>query len=157
MGHAICALIVGEPFDEAAAREWDVAGIPLATGLRLVHISPYYSEYMQAQRGETGMLDVPSDFPGIFPREAVIATLAAELAGDTFALVVTDYFGGFGEQWACAFVDGRRVEEVRDINAALRALGVRAAGGLDEFDTVGLARHRRTPEALDRYQELGES
>jgi len=51
-------------------------------------------------------------------------------------------------------VDGRRERDVRDINAALRVLGVVAADGLDEFDTVGLAEHRSTPEALDRYEDL---
>lgn len=65
MGHSICALIVGEPFDERAADEWDVAGIALGQGLRL------------------------------------------------------------------------------------RALGVEAADGLDEFDTVGLADHRRTPRSSE--------
>lgn len=161
VGHSICALIVGEPFDERATREWDVVGLPVGQSLRLVHISHYYTGYMQARRGETATLDVPADFPGIFPREAVVASLAAALAGDRpigaaapFAVVLTDYFGGVGDQWACAFVAGRRVEAVRDINAALRAMGVQAAAGLDEFDTIGLARHRSTPDYLARYEDL---
>jgi hypothetical protein len=155
VGHSISALIVGEPFDERAAREWDVVGLPVGQRLRLVHISHYYTAYMQARRGETAMLDVPADFPGVFPREAVVAGLAAALAGDApFAVVMTDYFGGVGDQWACAFVAGRRVETVRDINAALRTMGVQAAESLDEFDTVGLAGHRSTPPCLDRYEDL---
>ena len=161
MGHDICALIVTEPFDERAARDWDVAGLPLGHHLRLVHVSTSYTAYWQARRAETARLDVPADFPAVFPREGVVASLAAALAGPTragrepsFALVATDYFGGAGEQWACAYVDGRRVSDVRDINAALRVLGVTAADGLDEFDTVGLAAHRSTPEVLDRYEDL---
>jgi hypothetical protein len=152
---------VGEPFDERAAHEWDVVGLPVGQGLRLVHFSHYYTVYMQARRGETARLDVPADFPGIFPRQAVVAGLAAALTGDApieavapFAVVLTDYFGGVGDQWACAFVAGRRVEAVRDINAALRVMGVQAAAGLDEFDTAGLARHRRTPDHLARYEDL---
>ncbi|XVV14065.1 hypothetical protein ACQP2X_06825 [Actinoplanes sp. CA-131856] len=154
MGHNICALIVKGPFDEGAAREWDVEGLPLGGGLRLVHVSPYYTEYWQARLGETAVLDVPGDFPGIFPREGVVATLAAAVAGAEapFALVVTEYFGGVGEQWACVFEAGRRVEGVEDINGALRVLGVRADGGLDEFDTVGLDAHRGTPERLYHYE-----
>ncbi|MEV4345707.1 hypothetical protein AB0J83_14650 [Actinoplanes sp. NPDC049596] len=153
MGHNICALIVREPFDEGAAREWDVHGMPLDAGLRLVHLSPAYTEHWQAKRGETSMLDVPADFPGDFPREGVVAALAAAVSGPapTFALVMTEYFGGMGEQWACAFEAGRRVEGVTDINAALRVLGVRADGGLDEFDTAGLGEHRRTPDYLFGY------
>jgi len=161
MGHSICALIVGEPFDDRAARQWGVVGLPVGERLRLVHISHYYTAYMQGRRGETAELDVPADFPDVFPREAVVASLAAALAADvpgkrtsTFALVMADYFGGIGDQWACAYVEGRRVETVGDINAALRVLGVQAAEGLDEFDTVGLARHRSTPDYLDRYADF---
>jgi hypothetical protein len=161
VGHSISALIVDEPFDERAAREWDVIGLPIGQRLRLVHLSHYYTAYMQARRGETAMLDVPEDFPSVFPREAVVAGLAAALAADApiggatpFAVVMTDYFGGVGDQWACAFVAGRRVETVRDINAALRTMGVQAAEDLDEFDTVGLASHRSTPVYLDRYEDL---
>lgn len=36
------------------------------------------------------------------------------------------------------------------IDAALRHLGVVAAPGLDEFDTVGLGRHRSFPALDDR-------
>ncbi|MEU8241210.1 hypothetical protein AB0C07_23445 [Actinoplanes missouriensis] len=161
MGHSICALIVGEPFDEGAAHQWDVVGLPVGESLRLVHISHYYTAYMQRCRGETATLDVPASFPDPFPREAVVASLAAALAADlpgekapAFALVMTDYFGGTGEQWACVYIAGRRVETVSDINAALRVLGVQAAEGLDEFDTVGLAHHRTTPDYLDRYEAL---
>ncbi|MFF5084370.1 hypothetical protein ACFY36_45615 [Actinoplanes sp. NPDC000266] len=47
----------------------------------------------------------------------------------------------------------RRVDGVRDINGALRVLGVRASGGLDEFDTAGLDAHRRTPDRLYHYED----
>ena len=160
MPHCITALILREPCDEHAAREWDVAAVPLRGGLRLVHIDHYYTAYWQARRGETGTLDVPSDFPGVFPRERVVASLVTDLAGTArdalppFALVMTDYFGGLGEQWARAYLRGEAVPSVRDINAALRVLGVEAAAGLDEFDTVGLADHRHPPDHLDRYPDL---
>lgn len=174
MGHSITALIVAEPFDEAAAREWDVAGAPLGHGspsapgsqsargsqsvhgLRLVHITAAYAAYQQDQRGGT-TLDVPEDFPPTFPREGVLADLAAAVTGRnpaTFALIMTNFFGGAGNQWAIAYVDGQRVPEVRDVNAALRTLGVHADNGMDEWDTVGLANHRHTPESRDRYWDL---
>ncbi|GGN97175.1 hypothetical protein GCM10010112_89130 [Actinoplanes lobatus] len=157
MGHDITALVVAEPFDEAAAREWDVEGLPLGHGLRLVHISPAYASYQQRLRRVGALLDVPDDLPSIFPREAVLADLAASVTGRdpaSFAVIMTDYFGGVGDQWACAFLDGARVPSVENINGALRALGVRPDAGLDEFDTVGLSRHHRTPDALDRYDLL---
>jgi hypothetical protein len=161
VGHNITALIVSEPYDEGAAREWDVVGVPLGGGLRLVHINHYYTAYWQARRGGSAEFDVPSEFPPVFPREGVVVSLAAALTctgsndqQPTFVLVMTDYFGGVGDQWACAFVAGRRVRHVRDINGALRTLGIQPAGGVDEFDTVGLADHRRSPDYLDRYADL---
>ncbi|MEV6598366.1 hypothetical protein AB0M36_16015 [Actinoplanes sp. NPDC051346] len=49
------------------------------------------------------MLDVPTDFPHIFAREGVVTSLASALTGaapsggqPTFAVAVTDYFGGVG-------------------------------------------------------------
>ncbi|WP_067900299.1 hypothetical protein [Nocardia vaccinii] len=86
-----------------------------------------------------------------------MTTIATELAtrpDSTFAVVLTDYFGGIGEQWAAVSVDGGPVRSVNAINTALRALGIRATAGSDEFDTVGLAAHRSTPDYLNRYIDL---
>jgi hypothetical protein len=161
VGHAITALIVRGPCDSDAARAWDVVVVPLHQGLHLVHVDHYFAAYWQARRGESETLDVPADYPATFPREGVLRRLAAALAGTAgrdqepaFALIMTDYFGGIGDQWACAYVDGQRLGDVRRINDALRVLGVRAPGGTDEFDAVGLGQHRTPPDALDRYQQL---
>ncbi|SDT34152.1 hypothetical protein [Actinoplanes derwentensis] len=157
MGHSITALIVAEQFDEAAATEWDVAGTPIGQGLRLIHINAAYAAYQQHQRGAGTILGAPDDFDSRFPREGVLADLAAAVTTrtpPTFALIMTDYFGGEGRQWATAWIDGGRVPEVRDINGALQVLGVHATKGMDEFDTVGLSRHRSTPDALERYWDL---
>ncbi len=158
--HAITALIVREPFDDDAARDWDAVGVRLDHGLRLVHLSLYYTAYWQARRGETGHLDGAQHFPAGFPCEGVVATLAAEVTRTasgqqpTFVVAMTDYFGGIGDQFACAFVAGRRVPEADTINGALRVLGVRAPDGVDEFDSVGLGGHRSSPDALGRYVDL---
>jgi len=162
MSHCITALIVRDkPFDVLAARDWDVVRVPLGAGLCLVHIDHYYTAYWQKRRGEVAKLDVPPDFSGLFPREGVVLSLAAALTGavdrgeaPTFALVMTDYFGGVGDQWASAYVNGRRIPDVRHVNDALRALGVQAIGEADEFDTVGLGKHRSSPDYLERYVAL---
>lgn len=85
----------------------------LGAHLCLIHIGHYYTAYWQAWRGEAAKLDVPPDFPATFPREGVVLSLAAALTGSvdrgeapTFALVMTDYFGGASDQWACAFLSG---------------------------------------------------
>jgi hypothetical protein len=64
------------------------------------------------------------------------------------AYVEAEFFGGAGHQSAVGFRDGATVlgpVAGRDaINQALRFLGVTPAGKQDEFDTVGLFRHRST-------------
>lgn len=66
----------------------------------------------------------------------------------TYAYVEAEFFGGAGHQSAVAFQDGAVAfgpVAARDaINQALRFLGVSPAGKQDEFDTVGLFRHRST-------------
>lgn len=72
------------------------------------------------------------------------------------AYVEAEFFGGQGEQSAAVLHRGA-VQWVRQgggewpgspISQALRQIGVVAAGGKDEFDTLGLGRHRRTHDWL---------
>jgi hypothetical protein len=67
------------------------------------------------------------------------------------AYIETEYFGGTGDQSGGAWAKGKllRVDRGRgSINAALHAIGVRDAPGLDAFDTIGLGRRRR----MDDYE-----
>ncbi|MGX6603421.1 hypothetical protein ACWKSP_14960 [Micromonosporaceae bacterium Da 78-11] len=52
MAHSITALIVRQPWDEAAAQAWDVNGLSLDGGLRLVPLDHHYSAYWQTRRAE---------------------------------------------------------------------------------------------------------
>jgi hypothetical protein len=160
VGHEIQGLVLAEPCDARAAEEWGVVPVPLRERMCLVHISHYFTAYWQKVRGVTGLLDVPRDFPAIFPREAVVLNLATALTGDdrpTFALIMTEYHHGLGDQWAAAFVAGRPVPGIRRINDALGAIGVRRARpGCDEFDTVGLGAHREDPDWLLRFDDLAD-
>jgi hypothetical protein len=71
------------------------------------------------------------------------------------AYIMTAYFGGHGRQDALAWHDGElrfspgtngynRPWPDSPISQALRVIGVVADAGLDEFDSVGLGRHRET-------------
>ena len=74
------------------------------------------------------------------------------------AYVEAEYFGGTGGQASVVFEQGRMAAaplatQTRapttpsdPINTILRILGVERAPGLDEFDTVGLGRHRHTDD-----------
>lgn len=103
----------------------------------------------------------PPGASSVFPDEAVLAHIASELTGDptpTFAVIQTEDFGGVGDQWAALYVRTHRTNgDETSINAVLRLLGVTAAPGLDEFDTVGLADHRSPPDELERYVDLCEA
>lgn len=68
-----------------------------------------------------------------------------------FIYFETGYFGGAGHQGACAFSQGMIVSRMPAtgngaINGALRYFGVTPAGGGDEFDHMGLSRHRHTSD-----------
>lgn len=69
-------------------------------------------------------------------------------------MIYTDYFAGVGDQWGGICLARGPIRSVSTINAALGMLGITAAPGLDEFDTVELGRHRSTPEYLERYIDL---
>ncbi|MFZ6180911.1 hypothetical protein [Nannocystis pusilla] len=160
MAHRITALLIVGPHDTAAAERFDLRPVPLTAELTLFHLDHYFTAYWQAATGTTERLDVPAAVPSTFPAEGVVCRMARELTGaeaPTFALVMTDYFGGVGGQWACVFHGAQRLSaDDASINDALRALGVTRTGGQDEFDTVGLGRHRRSPEHLHRYVDLCE-
>lgn len=71
------------------------------------------------------------------------------------AYVEADYFGGTGDQGCVVWEHGRELlREVRAdqaINHALRLLGVQTAEDeADEFDTVGMGRHRRVESWLSK-------
>jgi hypothetical protein len=158
VAHIITAIVVADSFNPEVGRNLDLVAVPLSASLALFHIDHYYTAYWQAVRGCTKQLDVPSEFPGVFPREGIVAQLMAELTGleaARFALIQTEYFGGAGDQWACAFIgDHRESGASATIDDALRILGVVRRGNLDEFDTVGLGAHRSQPEYLERYVGL---
>jgi uncharacterized protein (TIGR02996 family) len=150
-GDVARASFVRERWDERIA-----LAVALPFSLVMFHVNHYYAAYWQAARKHTGSLDVP--FPAMFPKEVAILELAIELSGQAaprFALITTEYFDITGGQVACMFEGARRITapDAR-INDALRLLGVIRADGRDEFDTVGLANHRRSPPYLGHYRAL---
>jgi hypothetical protein len=69
----------------------------------------------------------------------------------TIAYIEAEIFGGAGTQASVIFNDGKygqQVVSITAINQALHVLGVTKQESYDEFDTVGLGRHRNTEEWL---------
>jgi hypothetical protein len=80
--------------------------------------------------------------------------LARKLKSIPIAWIETDYFGGFGEQSAVLWKDGKR-RRYREryggnIDAAMIELGVVCESDKDEFDTLGLGKHRTNDSWLGR-------
>jgi hypothetical protein len=72
-----------------------------------------------------------------------------DLAGPgKIAYVEAEFFGGVGDQSSIGWLNGRLclgpIRALEAINEAARFLGVHASGGHDEFDTLGLGKHRDT-------------
>ncbi len=127
--------------------------------MSLVHVTHFVTAYWQARRGVSGHLATPSGFPATFPSERVLHEIAVAVTGipdPLYAVVMTEYFGGVGEQWAATYrVPGLEPVVAGSIDEALRVLGVTTATGeYDEFDTVGLGDFRSTPDHLDRFADL---
>jgi hypothetical protein len=104
---------------------------------------------------------MPQGF-ALMPVDALDEGFAAQLSLHApVAFVSTEYFGGQGAQEARVWIDGQLALSLSDttdapaswpdspISRALRSIGVVAAPGQDEFDTLGLGRHRSNERWLE--------
>lgn len=162
MSHNLTGLILKGHFEPQVAKPYDLFAIPLGFDLNLFPINHYYSAYWQYKLKTEGCLKgapKPGDLYHaiIFPEEAVIATLVEQITASShslFTIIVTDYFGGIGSQWARLYSGPDLIEkQINTIRGALRFLDVIAKPGMDEFDTVGLDKIRSLPDYLEKYGE----
>jgi len=74
----------------------------------------------------------------------------------TYVSISTNYFGGFGEQSAKMFRDGKLELESKDddsINKCLRLIGIAADGTADEFDIISLGNYRTEKDIIDEWSK----
>jgi hypothetical protein len=138
--------------------------VPLSDHLRVVPVTEDLWGLGAADSPDTGPV-----YPG-WLLKARVCRLAREMSGDRRVLYVCgETFGGPGAQEAAGWDHGQlaygpsgtcdlesdrepgyRVVPRRDsaINAGLRMMGVQASPGLDEYASVGLAKHRFTDDWL---------
>ncbi|AOT58907.1 hypothetical protein [Streptomyces rubrolavendulae] len=149
MSYALEAVIASDEVLRLASRE--IPGsrvVPLGQGLSLM---PMTDEVVAALTDgsdgrDLGFWRLPEGFG---------ALLAQWSAAGPIAYVEAEYFGGSGEQRAVVWADGalalgpldeptkkRFSRAVSPISLALRRLGARSSPGEDEFQAVGLGRHR---------------
>lgn len=144
MGHNITG-IVGRPAVLARARDLGIeeAAIPLDAGLAWIPLSDETLDRL----AETSPLE-ETDWEAPFTHFGLVlpAVLVELSAHGPVAYIETAYTGGMGHQAAAAYQGGgKRALVSGTVNEALRVLGVVALAGRDEWDTVGLGRHRRMP------------
>jgi hypothetical protein len=158
VGHNISGVIVKGGVLEAALADYDTSAVELLGDLTLVWMDIHYTEYWRHRLGIPERLPLPTSITdqAADPDDAVIAELircVAVTPEAPFAVVWTDYFGGVGDQRAAVYRRTGVIETDGTINGALRALGVSAGPGVDEFDTVGLSKFRHIPDdLLDRWE-----
>lgn len=122
-----------------------VVPLPLEARLALI---PLTDELMDAAGWPASRALTPEEAPLLRPRvEAFLVQASHEgLIGHLQA----EYWGGVGAQFACGWQSGEQVYpsgEQSDVNGLLKLLGVQR-GAHDEWDTVGLGRHRHTEDWL---------
>ncbi|MFI9785820.1 hypothetical protein ACIHEI_20310 [Kitasatospora sp. NPDC051984] len=148
MGYHLEAVIAAEPLLRAATADLpDAHVVPLAQGLALLPMTDdLHDAVMDGTPAHPGFRKLPGGFHH---------TLATWSATGPVAYVEADVFGGTGEQRAAVWLDGAlavgptTARRRGPISQVLRHLGARADGHRDEFDAVGLGRHRHLEDWLD--------
>ncbi|WP_371497666.1 hypothetical protein OG871_17115 [Kitasatospora sp. NBC_00374] len=149
MSYELNALAATAELLNVVAAEVPVARVVrLEQGLALIPMTDRLHAALHQPAGaqQTGF----AYFPGGLARRLEAWSQSAPIA-----YLEAAYFGGEGSQSAAVWVDGRLTlgplhlgeddpdpAEGTPISQALRRLGARGGAGADEFETVGLGRHR---------------
>ncbi|MFD8481936.1 hypothetical protein [Kitasatospora sp. NPDC059673] len=143
MGYALEAVVAAEPLLRAATADLpDAHVVPLAQGLALLPMTDdLHDAVMDGTPAHPGFRKLPGGFHH---------TLATWSATGPVAYVEADIWGGTGDQSVAVWTRGAltlgplTAPTGSPISLALRHLGAHADGHHDEFDALGLGRHRRT-------------
>jgi hypothetical protein len=113
--------------------------VPLAQGMAIIPLTD--DLYREVGAGEE------ADF--FFKLSTSVEQWAERISdNEAVAYIEAEFFGGSGDQSAVVWRDGARllgpVHTGNAINEALSLLGALRNNPLDEFDSVGLGRHRDT-------------
>lgn len=150
--YSLCALI-GRTGDLERKLISHLGGrlVTLGEGLSMVPLSETLLRELQRKAdGATDPTDVSGALEFLTP---AVEHWARSLSHEcVVAYVETEYFGGEGFERAVVWRDARLalgpLDGTGSINRALRALGVQGRNGQEEFEVVGLGRHRSLEEWL---------
>jgi hypothetical protein len=140
MGHSISGFVAREEVLRARTAHLRSAYVaPLAQGFGFL---PVTDEVDQETGGRAAA------YEQFYSLTDALARLGAAMSrGGAVAYVETEYFGGTGDQAAIAWKDGRIVlwperARIGTVSDALRRIGAVKDDAHDEFEAVGLDRHR---------------
>ncbi len=132
--------LLAEPFDKVKA-------IELGKDLTLIPMT----EELYDQINSLVVSDSVSKFA--YLTEHIESQVLKFIGNAKVAYIEADYFGGQGGQMAIIWKNNKReyfVEYGQDcINEVLKIFGIKARLFADEFDTLGLGRHRNTIDWLE--------
>ena len=157
MGHSINAIILKGEYDKAEADKYDLIGVALKFNLTMFFIDGFYAACWQKMLKIDGFLE--TNYPSM-ENEKVLSELMKRISKRDdveFAQILTDYFGGVGDQYANVYRGEKNVDlELDTISKALKYLGVAKGNHHDEFDALGLSKYRSNPNNLDKYRDLAD-
>ncbi len=148
MGHQITAIVTAQSIDEDRAREFDLP-VFVEHGYTIVGLDVAHTDYW------TDRLNLPytDDNSAIILDCQTTHYFARQLDIKRYAIIHTDYLGGIGDQFAVVYEADRVVMTTTagGINQALRTIGVKCSPGLDEFDSINLAKYRHFDQYFEKY------
>ncbi len=150
--HYITALVGKLPIDEAEAVKYDLP-IFKENGFAIVALnvnhSDYWTEKLNCPRVGSTQIILDCGVTHLFARA---------LFGDRpFAIISTDYFGGYGDQSAAVYEGNAVVFQKTSttpgaINEALKRIGVKRGWFSDEFTALNLAKYRCFDKFFKKYE-----
>jgi hypothetical protein len=150
MGHFVTGIVAKPGALEAFADKHSLhQPVPLGEGLAILPLRDDDLDLFL----KPPLTSYPEGFT--YLSEQLVVELKLASAGWIIMYFETEYFGGSGGQGAAVFRNGEVVfgpksAEYGPINEALAILGVQVvAPAHDEFETVGLHRHRHTEDWLE--------
>lgn len=149
MGHKITALITKLPIDEERAIEYDVP-VFKENGYAIIGLFTDHSDYWE---NKLEFIEERGSSNEIILDRMITHYIANKICKGQYALIQTNYFGGLGVQHAGVFYDNKAIVPIEEsaINRCLAFIGVRKINGLDEFDSLQLAKYREFDKYFKKY------
>ena len=155
MGYLLQAIISKRKMSEIIMSELQLARrVWLKEDLYILPYYPdFYDEFNQYEKSE--------DFDKFeYLNKKLYNYLINKSAIEPVAYIEAEYFGGTGGQSAIMLDKSEKIVDIRfedsgygAINTVLKEFGVKKESNLDEWDTVGMLRHRSTEDWLEDAED----